>query len=61
MPKYRLSRNGTFLLKLIDSSVEVLFADLPELKNAMGRSCANPPRFFAVVSHRLGQFDRVIS
>jgi DNA invertase Pin-like site-specific DNA recombinase len=33
----RLSRNVTFLLKLIDSSVEVLFADLPELNGAMGR------------------------
>ena len=33
----RLSRNVSFLLKLIDSSVEVLFADLPELNGAMGR------------------------
>jgi DNA invertase Pin-like site-specific DNA recombinase len=33
----RLSRNVTFLLKLIDSGVEVLFADLPELNGAMGR------------------------
>jgi Resolvase, N terminal domain len=27
----------SFLLKLIDSGVEVLFADLPELNGAMGR------------------------
>jgi DNA invertase Pin-like site-specific DNA recombinase len=33
----RLSRNVSFLLKLIDSGVEVLFADLPELTGAMGR------------------------
>ena len=33
----RLSRNVAFLLKLIDSGVEVLFADLPELSGAMGR------------------------
>jgi DNA invertase Pin-like site-specific DNA recombinase len=33
----RLSRNVSFLLKLIDSGVEVLFADLPELSGAMGR------------------------
>jgi DNA invertase Pin-like site-specific DNA recombinase len=33
----RLSRNVAFLLKLIDSGVEVLFADLPELNGAMGR------------------------
>jgi DNA invertase Pin-like site-specific DNA recombinase len=33
----RLSRNVAFLLKLIDSGVEVLFADLPELDGAMGR------------------------
>jgi hypothetical protein len=33
----RLSRNVPFLLKLIDSGVEVLFADLPELNGAMGR------------------------
>jgi DNA invertase Pin-like site-specific DNA recombinase len=33
----RLSRNVSFLLKLIDSGVEVLFADLPELNGAMGR------------------------
>ena len=33
----RLSRNVFFLLKLIDSGVEVLFADLPELNGAMGR------------------------
>ena len=31
----RLSRNVSFLLKLIDSGVEVLFADLPELNGAM--------------------------
>ena len=33
----RLSRNASFLLKLIDSGVEVLIADLPELNGAMGR------------------------
>jgi DNA invertase Pin-like site-specific DNA recombinase len=33
----RLSRNVSFLLKLIDAGVEVLFADLPELNGAMGR------------------------
>jgi DNA invertase Pin-like site-specific DNA recombinase len=33
----RLSRNVAFLLKLIDSGVEVLFGDLPELKGAMGK------------------------
>ncbi len=33
----RLSRNVAFLLKLIDSGVEVMFADLPELNGAMGR------------------------
>jgi DNA invertase Pin-like site-specific DNA recombinase len=33
----RLSRNVAFVLKLIDSGVEVLFADLPELNGAMGR------------------------
>jgi DNA invertase Pin-like site-specific DNA recombinase len=33
----RLSRNVSFLLKLIDSGIEVLFADLPELNGAMGR------------------------
>jgi DNA invertase Pin-like site-specific DNA recombinase len=33
----RLSRNVSFLLKLIDCGVEVLFADLPELNGAMGR------------------------
>ena len=32
----RLSQRG-FLLKLIDSGVEVLFADLPELNGAMGK------------------------
>jgi DNA invertase Pin-like site-specific DNA recombinase len=33
----RLSRNVSFLLKLIDSGVEALFADLPELNGAMGK------------------------
>ena len=33
----RLSRNVSFLLKLIDSGVDVLFADLPELNGAMGK------------------------
>ena len=33
----RLSRNVSFLLKLIDSGVEVLFADLPDLSGAMGK------------------------
>jgi DNA invertase Pin-like site-specific DNA recombinase len=33
----RLSRNVSFLLKLIDAGVEVLFADPPELNGAMGR------------------------
>jgi len=33
----RLSRNVSFLLKLIDAGVDVLFADLPELNGAMGR------------------------
>jgi DNA invertase Pin-like site-specific DNA recombinase len=33
----RLSRNVSFLLKLVDSGVDVLFADLPELNGAMGR------------------------
>ena len=38
LPKLdRLSRNVSFLLKLINSGVEVLFADLPELNGAMGR------------------------
>jgi DNA invertase Pin-like site-specific DNA recombinase len=37
----RLSRNVSFLLKLIDSGVEVLFADLPELNGAMGRFMAS--------------------
>ncbi|HET7448584.1 MAG TPA: recombinase family protein [Methyloceanibacter sp.] len=32
----RLSRNVSFLLKLIESGVEVLFADLPELNGAIG-------------------------
>jgi DNA invertase Pin-like site-specific DNA recombinase len=33
----RLSRNVWFLLKLIESGVAVLFADLPELNGAMGK------------------------
>jgi len=33
----RLSRNVAFLLRLIDSGVDVLFADLPELNGAMGK------------------------
>jgi DNA invertase Pin-like site-specific DNA recombinase len=33
----RLSRNVSFLLKLIDAGVDVLFADLPELNGAMGK------------------------
>jgi DNA invertase Pin-like site-specific DNA recombinase len=33
----RLSRNVAFLLKLTDSGLEVLFADLPELNGAMGK------------------------
>ena len=33
----RLSRNVSFLMKLVDSGVDVLFADLPELNGAMGR------------------------
>ena len=33
----RLSRNVSFLLKLIDFGAEVLFADLSELNGAMGR------------------------
>jgi DNA invertase Pin-like site-specific DNA recombinase len=33
----RLSRNVAFLLELIDSGVDVLFADLPELNGAMGK------------------------
>ena len=37
----RLSRNVSFLLKLIESGVEVLFADLPELNGAMGSSCSS--------------------
>jgi N-glycosylase/DNA lyase len=31
----RLSRNVSFLSKLIDSGVDVLFADLPEIHNAL--------------------------
>jgi DNA invertase Pin-like site-specific DNA recombinase len=33
----RLSRNVSFLLKLIEAGVEILFADLPELNGAMGK------------------------
>ena len=33
----RLSRNTRFLLTLIESGVEVLFADLPEISGAMGK------------------------
>jgi len=33
----RLSRNVSFLLKLIESGLEVFFADLPELNGAMGK------------------------
>src|SRR5215831_7551988 len=33
----RLSRNVSFLLKLIESGVDVLFADLPDLNGAMGK------------------------
>ena len=33
----RLSRNVSFLLKLIEAGMEVLFADLPELNGAMGK------------------------
>jgi DNA invertase Pin-like site-specific DNA recombinase len=33
----RLSRNTRFLLTLIESGVEVLFADLPEVAGAMGK------------------------
>src|SRR5262245_2719584 len=33
----RLSRNVSFLLKLIDSGLDVLFADLPDLNGAMGK------------------------
>src|SRR5262245_11074314 len=33
----RLSRNVSFLLKLIEAGVEVFFADLPELNGAMGK------------------------
>ena len=33
----RLTRNVGFLIKLLDSRVEVLFADVPELSGAMGR------------------------
>jgi DNA invertase Pin-like site-specific DNA recombinase len=33
----RLTRNVSFLLKLIESGVEALFADLPELNGAMGK------------------------
>ena len=33
----RLSRNTRFLLTLIESGIEVLFADLPEVTGAMGK------------------------
>src|SRR5262245_25382453 len=33
----RLSRNTRFLLTLIESGVEVLFADLPDVTGAMGK------------------------
>jgi DNA invertase Pin-like site-specific DNA recombinase len=33
----RLSRNVSFLLKLIESGLDVLFADLPDLNGAMGK------------------------
>jgi DNA invertase Pin-like site-specific DNA recombinase len=33
----RLSRNVRFLLTLIDSGVEVIFADMPQISGAMGR------------------------
>jgi DNA invertase Pin-like site-specific DNA recombinase len=33
----RLSRNVSFLLKLIDAGVDVLFADLPDLNGAMAK------------------------
>jgi DNA invertase Pin-like site-specific DNA recombinase len=33
----RLSRNAGFLLALLDSGVEVLFADLPQIPGAMGK------------------------
>jgi DNA invertase Pin-like site-specific DNA recombinase len=33
----RLSRNTRFLLTLIESGVEVLFADLPDVRGAMGK------------------------
>jgi DNA invertase Pin-like site-specific DNA recombinase len=33
----RLSRSVSFLLRLIESGVEVLFADLPEVSGAMGK------------------------
>jgi DNA invertase Pin-like site-specific DNA recombinase len=33
----RLSRNTRFLLTLIESGVDVLFADLPEVRGAMGK------------------------
>jgi DNA invertase Pin-like site-specific DNA recombinase len=33
----RLSRNVRFLITLIDSGVEVLFGDLPDVTGAMGR------------------------
>ncbi len=33
----RLSRNAGFLLALLDSGVEVLFADMPQIPGAMGK------------------------
>jgi DNA invertase Pin-like site-specific DNA recombinase len=33
----RLSRNAAFLLTLLDSGVEVLFCDMPQIPGAMGR------------------------
>ena len=48
----RLSRNVSFLLKLIDSGVEVLFADLPELTVRWDGSCL--PRWRAWPSLRRG-------
>jgi DNA invertase Pin-like site-specific DNA recombinase len=33
----RLSRNAPFLLSILDSGVEVMFCDLPEVSGAMGR------------------------
>ena len=66
----RLSRNVSFLLKLIDSGVEVLFADLPERAMAAPPVCAetNLGSFFHtfiptarcplwVISRHNGPFD----